>query len=152
MDHTLSIFVFVWVVSAVVAFAQAPDRRKLEFGALTLFFLGPLGVGFAAVAVPREPAILGRQRLVCSRCMAAQYVDADDEQIDCWRCHQRVEFFYTKSAPRVQTASKAEAAPVTRAAAKKGTVRCFNCQHTQTEPITATAFRCEKCDTKLTRV
>jgi hypothetical protein len=44
----------IWVVCAIVAAAVAPRGRRGEFFLSTLFFLGPLGVGFASVAQPRE--------------------------------------------------------------------------------------------------
>ncbi|WP_156661571.1 hypothetical protein [Mycobacterium sp. 852002-51163_SCH5372311] len=44
----------VWIISALVASAEAPRGRAAEFFVITLLFLGPLGVGFAAIATPRE--------------------------------------------------------------------------------------------------
>jgi hypothetical protein len=46
----LVVVIIVWGVSAVVASFVAPEGRATEFGLLTLLFLDPLGVGFAAVA------------------------------------------------------------------------------------------------------
>ena len=80
----------VWVISALVSLGAAPRGRQAEFFALTLLILGPLGVGFAAVAVPRDPEIAGRIRIVCPRCVAAQYVGTGVRELGCWRCDQRI--------------------------------------------------------------
>lgn len=46
------VFVFLWAVSAGVAAIIASDRGRsgLGFAAVTFFFLGPLGPGFALIA------------------------------------------------------------------------------------------------------
>jgi Protein of unknown function (DUF2510) len=36
-------------------------------------------------------------------------------------------------------------------AGKATTVKCVKCQHTQRAPLSASTFRCEKCNAKLTR-
>ena len=51
----LAAIVAVWIVCAIIASALAPRHRRREFFIFTLLFLGPLGVGFAAVAQPRDP-------------------------------------------------------------------------------------------------
>jgi hypothetical protein len=160
-----------WLISAFVALSEAPRGRGGEFFLLTLFFLGPLGVGFAAVA-QREPVVPGRHRLACPRCTAEQYVEFGVYEFDCWRCHQDVEISYpTLGGPSVQPASKpssavlSPAAKTTRAettsnpkAATKSTpagkttrVKCVKCQHTQKIPVSVTSFQCEECNAKLKR-
>ena len=47
MDYLIWIAVG-WLISAIVASSEAPKGRGGEFFILTLLFLGPLGVGFAA--------------------------------------------------------------------------------------------------------
>ena len=89
----MGIYIFIgviWLICAAVAAGVAPRGRQPEFFLLTLFFLGPLGVGFAAVAVPRDPDTPGRWRIVCPRCVAAQYVRMGAHEFDCWRCDQRL--------------------------------------------------------------
>jgi hypothetical protein len=51
-DDTLILLLFVWGVSALVAGLIASDRDRSFFGfaAVTFFFLGPLGPGFALLA------------------------------------------------------------------------------------------------------
>jgi hypothetical protein len=84
--------ILVWVICAAVASAVAPPGRQLEFFFLSLLIIGPLGVGFAAVAMPREPVTVmpGRKRVVCPRCVAAQYIGNGVEVFTCWRCDQHV--------------------------------------------------------------
>jgi len=159
------VLIFVWVVSAIVAAVAAPEGRAAEFFCLTLFFLGPLGVGFAAVAVPREIVVEGRRRVVCPRCAAAQYMVIRDRDFDCWRCHQRGAVDYRPvGGARVEVTSKPVAAPSaanvgqqTTAAPKETpvgkttTVKCSKCQHTQHVPVSASTFQCENCDARLKR-
>ncbi|MEO3761222.1 hypothetical protein ABGB19_23455 [Mycobacterium sp. B14F4] len=84
--------VVVWIISAVVASGIAPLKRQLEFFLLTVFFLGPLGVGFAAVAPDRYvQGVAGRLRYMCPRCGAPQYVDADKDKFECWQCDETAE-------------------------------------------------------------
>jgi hypothetical protein len=52
------------------------------------------------------------------------------------------------AAPVIQ---KATVTPKTTPAEKTTTVRCFRCQHTQKVAVSASAFECEKCNTKLKR-
>jgi hypothetical protein len=79
-----------WILSAAVASAVAPQGRGVEFFVLTLLFLGPVGVGFAAVAVPREIEMAGRTRTVCPRCAATQYIGTSVGEFECWRCDQHL--------------------------------------------------------------
>jgi len=166
MDIYVFVLIFVWVVSAIVAATAAPEGRAAEFFVLTLFFLGPLGVGFAAVAVPREIVVEGRRRVVCPRCTAAQYMVIPDREFNCWRCHQhgtvdyravggaRVEVTSEKPVAAHRAAKivqKTTAAPTVTSVGKTTTVKCAKCQHTQKVPVTASTFQCEKCNAKLTR-
>jgi hypothetical protein len=162
--------IFIWVASALVASGVAPRGRGGEFFVLTLFFLGPLGVGFAAVAAPREAYVSGR-RFVCPRCTAAQYVEEGVYTFDCCRCHQHADVEYGRfGGPRVEAASKSKVAPRVTPAVEKTTtstskvapssapgvektttVRCNKCQHTQKVAISASAFECENCNARLKR-
>ena len=151
----------IWVISALVAIAVAPRGRQAEFFALTLLILGPLGVGFAAVAVPREPEIPGRIRIVCPRCVAAQYVRTVVHEFDCWRCDQRIAIDdwgrlrspSNEAAPKpeVAAASKPKGADRPTPTGKATNVKCAKCQHIQQVPASESSFQCEKCNAKLTR-
>jgi ribosomal protein S27E len=153
--------IVVWLISAAVAAGVAPRERRPEFFLLTLFFLGPLGVGFAAVAVPREPAPPGRWRIVCPRCVAPQYARMGAHEFDCWRCNQRLRIDEwgrllgpsdgTASKTAVQAASKPNIAATSTPTGKTTKVRCTKCQHTQQVPVSTTNFQCEECNAKLTR-
>lgn len=85
--------VVVWCLCAVAAAICAPRGRSIQFAVVTLLFLGPLGVGFAAVAArPHEPkAQHGRCTVRCPRCDARQHVMSEDKSYECWRCHDRYE-------------------------------------------------------------
>ena len=85
---------FLWVVvygicGAVAAFVSPPPDR-LRWFLLTFFFLGPLGVGFAAVA----PAYLRKRsdawQYACERCGEFQNVSHGTKSADCWRCGDRL--------------------------------------------------------------
>ncbi|KXO89038.1 hypothetical protein [Tsukamurella pseudospumae] len=98
-----------WFFSAVIAGVIAEIRGRSGFGFFftTLFFLGPLGPGFALVA-PREdrgrpvaprpgtvdvrPVMEGRRRFTCPRCGAANDIPEAHTSYDCWRCdeHRKV--------------------------------------------------------------
>jgi hypothetical protein len=84
----LGVVVLVWLVSAFLASVVAPRKRRIEFLIITLVILGPLGVGFAAVAQPRDPSTPGRDLYMCPRCGARQFVPSDETEFDCWRCDQ----------------------------------------------------------------
>jgi DNA-directed RNA polymerase subunit RPC12/RpoP len=92
-----------WVLSAFIAGLIAQDRGRSFFGFFaTLFFLGPLGVGFALLAnrseldyahVPLKRKVAeGRQRFTCPRCGAESDIPDTDTSYDCWRCgeHRKV--------------------------------------------------------------
>jgi ribosomal protein S27E len=157
------IIFLVWVICAAVASAVAPRERQMEFFFLSLLILGPLGVGFAAVAMPREPVVVmpGRKRVVCPRCVAAQYVGNGVDVFTCWRCDQHVAVddwgrvrnpsVGVASKPKIQAAAKPKATPTPTPAGKTTTVKCYKCQHTQRVPVSASTFQCEKCNAKLTR-
>lgn len=92
----LIIFLTVWVILAVVAYAVAPDDRRWQFVGLTLLLLRPLGVA-AAVAQSREPAYAvpprrpvaaGRRRFICPRCGAENDIRESEKSYDCWRCSE----------------------------------------------------------------
>jgi ribosomal protein S27E len=143
----------VWVISALVSLGVAPRGRQAEFFALTLLILGPLGVGFAAVAVPRDPEIPGRIRIVCPRCVAAQYVGTGVHEFGCWRCDQRiaVDDWGRPSVTSNTAASKPRVTDTATPTGKATKVKCFNCQHIQQVPVGASSFDCEKCSAKLKR-
>ena len=50
-----------------------------------------------------------------------------------------------------QDADEPKAADTPTPTGKATKVRCFNCQHIQQVPVSASNFNCEKCGTKLTR-
>ena len=87
----LAAVVVIWGVSALGAAICAPKGRGVQFAVVTLLFLGPLGVGFAAAAArPREwKAQHGRHTVRCPRCDARQHVLDDDNSFQCWQCHNR---------------------------------------------------------------
>jgi DNA-directed RNA polymerase subunit RPC12/RpoP len=103
---------FVWLICAVVAGLIAESRGRSGFGffAVTFFFLGPLGPGFALLAarevngVPVGPpppptpsekrkVVDGRRRFTCPRCGAENDIPDADTTYDCWRCndHRKVQ-------------------------------------------------------------
>ena len=84
----LGVAIILWLLSAVVACVVAPRKRAAEFFFLTLLVLGPLGVGFASVAQPRDAVARGRIPLTCPRCAARHHVPKDDGQFYCWRCDE----------------------------------------------------------------
>jgi hypothetical protein len=147
--------VFIWFICACAASIVAPRGRALSFFVITLLFLGPLGVGFAAIAVPRDTHVPGRLRFTCPRCVAETYVGEAADEFDCWRCHQRVTVERRLfRGPLIQAASSnAEIAPNTapRVVEKTTTVKCVSCKHTQKVPVSAERFQCEICDTQLKR-
>lgn len=55
--------IYTWVISAVLAYIVAPRTRRIEFVVITVLVLGPLGVGFAAIAQPREQHDPARETL-----------------------------------------------------------------------------------------
>jgi hypothetical protein len=153
--------IFVWAVSAIVASAVAPRGRQAEFFVLSLLILGPLGVGFAAVAMPRETVIQGRRGIGCPRCAAVQYIGTGVDEFDCWRCDQRIAVDdwgrlrspsnEAASKPEVSAGSKPKAADRPTPTGKATKVKCAKCQHIQQVPVSASNFQCEKCSAKLTR-
>lgn len=82
----LKVLVFLWVVMALVAAAYAPRGRSVEFFLLALLFLGPLGIGFASVAVPRATVAYGLWQFTCKWCEARQNIPEDVPSMKCWRC------------------------------------------------------------------
>src|SRR5262249_26060056 len=83
----LALAVLLLLIFPIVAATVAPSTRRLEFFLLTAFFLGPLGIGFAAVAQRREikpPA--GFRESFCVRCEARNIVAYESDYYICWRC------------------------------------------------------------------
>jgi DNA-directed RNA polymerase subunit RPC12/RpoP len=95
---------FVWLISSLVAGWIASERQRsgLGFAAVTFFFLGPLGPGFALIAphgaiedlqlqglqyaarsIPK-----GRRRFLCPRCGADNDIPEADTSYNCWRCSE----------------------------------------------------------------
>jgi DNA-directed RNA polymerase subunit RPC12/RpoP len=110
----LIIFLTLWVILAVVAYAVAPDDRRWPFVGLTLL-IGPIGLAAAAIAQPREPAYAapprrpvaaGRRRFVCPRCGAENDIPEKDESYNCWRCSER-----RKVEPLTKETKPAKTAP-----------------------------------------
>ena len=94
MFATFFMFLLLWIVvfgicGAVAAFVGPPPDR-IRWFVLTVFFLGPVGVGFAAVA----PAHLRKQsdawQYACERCGEFQNVAHGTKSADCWRCGDRL--------------------------------------------------------------
>jgi DNA-directed RNA polymerase subunit RPC12/RpoP len=102
-----SIVLFVvWIISALVAgfIAEGRGRSFGGFFAVTFFFLGPLGPGFALLAAreyngvplgapppplpePEKRKVAdGRRRFSCPRCGADNDIPETDTSYDCWRC------------------------------------------------------------------
>jgi DNA-directed RNA polymerase subunit RPC12/RpoP len=95
---------FVWGISALVAGMIASDRGLgfLGFAAVTFFFLGPLGPGFALIAPhgaiedlqlqglqdAARSIAKGRRRFLCPRCGADNDIPEADTSYDCWRCSE----------------------------------------------------------------
>jgi DNA-directed RNA polymerase subunit RPC12/RpoP len=94
------VFIFLglvfWIAQAALAAFVAPADRRLTFGLVTFFLLGPLGLVAALVANPRtapeppseRPAVAGRRRFICPRCVAANDIPEADTSYDCWRCSE----------------------------------------------------------------
>jgi hypothetical protein len=82
----LMVFGFFGAIAAIVA----PPRRRLRFFLLTLFFLGPLGIGFASIAPPVLPKVKDAWQYECERCGAWQNVPYDATSADCWRCGDEI--------------------------------------------------------------
>lgn len=88
----------IWVIAAAVTavIAHQRGRNPLVFFLVTLFFLGPVGPGFALVARPDvapepEPRKVadGRRRFVCPRCGAENDIPEADTGYNCWRCGEK---------------------------------------------------------------
>lgn len=80
------VWLVVFGICALVAAFVAPPRRKWRWGLLTLFFLGPIGVGFAGIAPPLVADASGAWFYECDRCGAPQNVLHGTKSADCWRC------------------------------------------------------------------
>jgi hypothetical protein len=96
---TLTTFLFafiVWLglfaVLGVIAAGVAPEGRRRTFFWLTFLILGPLGVGFAAVASPRPSEPLeGTRAHYCLQCAARNLVNDADTEFTCWQCDEEHE-------------------------------------------------------------
>lgn len=95
---SLLTLVLVWLIAAVVTalIAHHRGRNPIVFFLVTLFFLGPVGPGFALVAQPdSDPedgvrkVAEGRRRFVCPRCGAENDIPDTDSSYNCWRCDER---------------------------------------------------------------
>lgn len=86
----LIVWFVVWGICAAIAANVAPQGRELRFFLLTFFILGPLGVGFAAIAPPAPspplPQVEGMVEFQCDRCGALQNVDESAKTVECWQC------------------------------------------------------------------
>jgi DNA-directed RNA polymerase subunit RPC12/RpoP len=112
----LIIFLTLWVILAVVAYAVAPDDRRWTFVGLTLLLLGPLGVAAAAAvaqsrepayaAPPRRPVAAKRRRFICPRCGAENDIPESDRSYECWRCSEQ-----RKVEPLTKETKPAKTAP-----------------------------------------
>jgi Zn finger protein HypA/HybF involved in hydrogenase expression len=163
MGYTVGIII-AWVICAFFAAMFAPPGRASEFFLLSLLVLGPLGVGFAAIAPPREAAVRGRQRFVCPRCVAIQYVEIGAHAFTCWRCkkHAAIEHgrlsdssvgptLNANVASKTTAVAQKTAVPKATLVGKTTMVRCHNCQHTQKVAASTSTFECENCHAKLQR-
>lgn len=151
MNYIVTI-IFAWVVCAFVASGVAPRGRQAEFFVLSLLILGPPGVGFAAVAMPRVTVLGGRRGIACPRCAAVQYVGTGVDEFYCWRCDQHVAVGPGPlGRPAVEAASMPKVAPKATPVGKTASVRCSRCQHAHQVPVGASTFQCEECNTTLKR-
>jgi hypothetical protein len=78
MDNGALIMVLlIWAVSAFVAGIIASDRKRsgLPFAAVTFFFLGPLGPGFALLATNGE---LEEARLRAAQAASSNSIAPDE--------------------------------------------------------------------------
>ena len=114
----LLLIVFVWLLPAIVAalIAENKGRNGIGWFFATVFFLGPLGVGFALIAPhgAMDPFVLptpapaakrkpthGRQRFTCPRCGAENDIPDTDTSYDCWQCDE-----HRKVKPKTTEATK----------------------------------------------
>jgi ribosomal protein S27AE len=140
----VGVFVIFWLLSAIIAGGSAPRRRRLDFFVLSLLFLGPLGIGFALVAQPREPVMSGRLRYECPRCAAAQYVPKEDDSFECWRCEQLVEIEQSRFGRRWVAAVE------TKVPAGRRRFACARCGNAENIRETETSYNCSLCDERYT--
>jgi hypothetical protein len=82
----LVVGLFILFVMPTVAAIVAPPRRRLRFFVITIFFLGPFGIGFAAIAPRGVPKLSDAWEFQCDRCGAFQNVPHSTKTADCWRC------------------------------------------------------------------
>ena len=95
---SLLTLILIWLIAAVVAALIAHRRgcNPIVFFLVTLFFLGPVGPGFALIAQPEadpDAAVRkvadGRRRFACPRCGAENDIPDTDSSYNCWRCNER---------------------------------------------------------------
>ena len=93
--NPLALFL-VWLlafgISGGVAALVAPPPRRMEFFLLTFFFLGPFGVGFAAVAPSRPPKDDGAMVFACKVCGVVQNIPHSEDDPTCYRCNAPFHF------------------------------------------------------------
>jgi hypothetical protein len=88
----LFFWLLVFGISGGVASVVAPQPRRLEFFILTFFFLGPLGVGFAAIAPSRPPNVDNALIFACKTCGVAQNVPHSVDDPVCYSCKSQFHF------------------------------------------------------------
>ncbi len=81
---------FLWLVvfgicGAVAAWVGPPEDRVRWF-LLTFFFLGPMGVGFAAIAPSGPRKREDAWQYTCECCGAVQNITHGTKTADCWQC------------------------------------------------------------------
>jgi hypothetical protein len=126
--------ILFWIALIVTAVLVAPPDRRVTFGLLTAFLLGPLGVAAASIAQSRQLPLLLRKK--CLDC--AEHVLADAKV--CKHCG----FRFPVVAPPRPAAAPPPSVPTT-------SVACVKCQHSQKVPRTAKIFTCEECGERLKR-
>jgi hypothetical protein len=121
-----TLMLIAWLVCAAVAgiIATARERSFWGFAAVTFFFLGPLGPGFALIAThgavenerflqaaraadsqpDRRKIAEGRQRFICPRCGAENDIPNADTSYACWRCSE-----HRKVTPKVAKSGESNA-------------------------------------------
>ncbi len=82
----LVVWLLIYGICGGVAALVAPQGRRLTFFFITLFFLGPLGVGFASIAPTRAPYREDAWRFRCDVCGALQNVEHNAESAECYEC------------------------------------------------------------------
>jgi DNA-directed RNA polymerase subunit RPC12/RpoP len=137
----IGFIIAIWLFSAIIASGVAPTGRQLEFFFITLLFLGPIGVGFAAVAQPRAPSVPGRMHYLCPRCAAAQFLDSSEDSFVCWRCSENA-LIERESRGRINVVSVPKP---TNIPAGRRRFLCARCGVTQNIRADKTSYDCWQC-------